>query len=240
VRLFDGKGSQDLKHTILVVDDEDDIVEMVRYNLTKEGYDVVGASNGEDAIRMAKKAAPDLIILDLMLPGVDGLDVCRVLKNDDRTNHIPIIMLTAKGEETDIVLGLELGADDYITKPFSLKVLRARVKAVIRRTKSTDNDRDDTVIQLRGLTIDPERHQLKIDDKSIDLTATEFRILYFLAHKPGWVFTRSQIVDAVRGEDYPVTDRTIDVHIVSLRKKLGEYGTYISTVRGVGYRFLEE
>jgi two-component system alkaline phosphatase synthesis response regulator PhoP len=229
-----------LKHTILVVDDEDDIVEMVRYNLTKEGYDVVGASNGEDAIRMAKKAAPDLIILDLMLPGVDGLDVCRVLKNDDRTNHIPIIMLTAKGEETDIVLGLELGADDYITKPFSLKVLRARVKAVIRRTKSTDNDRDDTVIQLRGLTIDPERHQLKIDDKSIDLTATEFRILYFLAHKPGWVFTRSQIVDAVRGEDYPVTDRTIDVHIVSLRKKLGEYGTYISTVRGVGYRFLEE
>jgi two-component system alkaline phosphatase synthesis response regulator PhoP len=229
-----------LKHTILVVDDEDDIVEMVRYNLTKERYDVVGASNGEDAIRMAKKAAPDLIILDLMLPGVDGLDVCRVLKNDDRTNHIPIIMLTAKGEETDIVLGLELGADDYITKPFSLKVLRARVKAVIRRTKSTDNDRDDTVIQLRGLTIDPERHQLKIDDKSIDLTATEFRILYFLAHKPGWVFTRSQIVDAVRGEDYPVTDRTIDVHIVSLRKKLGEYGTYISTVRGVGYRFLEE
>jgi two-component system alkaline phosphatase synthesis response regulator PhoP len=229
-----------LRHTILMVDDEEDIVEMVRYNLTKEGYDVSGAANGEDAIRIAKKAVPDLIILDLMLPGVDGLDVCKVLKNDQRTKNIPIIMLTAKCEETDIILGLELGADDYIAKPFSLKVLRARVKAVLRRTKSADYDRDDAVIQVQGLTINPEKHLVRIDDEPIDLTATEFRILHFLAQKSDWVFTRSQIVDAVRGEDYPVTDRTIDVHIVSLRRKLGKYGTYVSTVRGVGYRFLEE
>jgi two-component system phosphate regulon response regulator PhoB len=180
------------------------------------------------------------VILDLMLPGVDGLDVCKVLKNNPGTRNIPIIMLTAKGDESDIVLGLELGADDYITKPFSPKELRARVKAVLRRTAVKDHPEQAHVLRIEGLTIDPERHLTKINDTSVDLTATEFRILHFLAQKPGWVFTRGQIVDTVRGEDYAVTDRTIDVHVAALRKKLGEHGRYISTVRGVGYRFLEE
>jgi len=228
------------KETILVVDDENDILELLRYNLSKEGYSVHGVTNGEDAIRTVKANPPDLVILDLMLPGVDGLDVCKVLKNNPGTRNIPIIMLTAKGDESDIVLGLELGADDYITKPFSPKELRARVKAVLRRTAVKDHPEQAHVLRIEGLTIDPERHLTKINDTSVDLTATEFRILHFLAQKPGWVFTRGQIVDTVRGEDYAVTDRTIDVHVAALRKKLGEHGRYISTVRGVGYRFLEE
>jgi two-component system phosphate regulon response regulator PhoB len=228
------------KGTILAVDDEEDILELVRYNLEKEGYIIHTATSGEDAVRMIKKSPPDLVILDLMLPGMDGLDVCKSLKNDPKTKQIPIIMLTAKGDESDIVLGLELGSDDYVTKPFSPKVLRARVKAVLRRGEVGLASDKNGIISLPGLSINLERVEVRVDDKPIELTATEFRLLHFLALKPGWVFTRAQIVDAVRGEDYAVTDRSVDVHIVSLRRKLGKYGDLISTVRGVGYRFRED
>jgi two-component system phosphate regulon response regulator PhoB len=172
-----------------------------------------------------------------MLPGMDGLEVCRILKADSATRHIPILMLTARGTEADIVVGLELGADDYVTKPFSPRILVARAKAILRRKKTMEVTNDDKTIQFPGLTIYPLRHEVLIDGKAIELTATEFRILEALARHPGRVFTRDQIVDAARGRDYPVTDRSVDVHIVSLRKKLRHHGESIETVRGVGYRF---
>ena len=181
---------------------------------------------------------PDLIILDLMLPNVDGLDVCKELKKNSQTQHIPIIMLTAKTEEADVVTGLELGADDYVTKPFSPRVLVARVRAVLRR-KTYGLDNKSEPLSIHEIIIHPGRHEVLVDGESVDLTFTEFNILQFLAKRPGWVFTRYQIVDAVRGDDYPVTERSVDVQIVGLRKKLGDYGHYIETVRGVGYRFKE-
>lgn len=223
---------------ILVVDDEEDILELVSFNLEKEGYKVSCVDTGEKAVEAASKA-PDLIVLDLMLPGIDGLEVCRTLKNDTKTNNIPIIMLTAKGEEIDIVTGLELGADDYITKPFSPRVLLARIKTVLRRKKKAALDKHD-VMKIDNMVIDPGKHKVKIDGKTIELTFTEFNVLHILAKRRGWVFTRYQIVDAVKGEDYPVTDRSVDVQIVGLRKKLGDYGKYIETVRGIGYRFKED
>ena len=226
------------KESILVVDDEDDILELVSYNLAKEGYRVTGVGTGEEALRAARSSAPDLILLDLMLPGVDGLQVCKLLRGDQRTRHIPIIMLTAKGEEADIVTGLELGADDYITKPFSPRVLTARVKAVLRRRSEADAD-DEKVLKIHEITIHPGRHEVTVGGEMIDLTYTEFSILHYLARRPGWVFTRSQIIDAVRGDEYAVTERAVDVQIVALRKKLGDAGAYIDTVRGVGYRFKE-
>ncbi len=226
------------KEKILVVDDEEDILELVRYNLDREGYGVVCAVSGEEALKRAAKDSVDLIILDLMLPGMDGLDVTKKLKGDEKTGNIPIVMLTAKGEEADIVTGLELGADDYITKPFSPRILIARIKAVMRRHQSTLPEKDE-IVRIRELTIHPGRHQVAAGEKSLNLTHTEFQLLYLLARKPGWVFTRTQIVDAVRGDDYPVTDRSVDVQIVGLRKKLGRLGKYIETVRGVGYRFAE-
>ena len=226
------------KDRILVVDDEEDILELVRYNLVKEGYQITGALTGEDALRNARTEVFDLIILDLMLPGIDGLDVAKKLKNDRKTEHIPIVMLTAKGEEADIVTGLELGADDYITKPFSPRVLIARVRAALRRRTQPPED-ETAVIHIYDLVIHPGRRSVLAADKPVDLTYTEFQVLYLMARRPGWVFTRSQIVDAVRGDDYPVTDRSVDVQIVGLRKKLGPHGIYIETVRGVGYRFRE-
>jgi len=221
---------------ILVVEDEEDILELVRYNLAKEGYNVAGVTSGEDALDVVRSKAPDLIVLDLMLPGVDGLDVCKVLKNDVKTQHVPIIMLTAKGEEADIVTGLELGADDYITKPFSPRVLTARVKAVLRRKSQEPLDKAST-LETHDLVIHPGRNEVLLRGRPLDLTYTEFNILHFLARRPGWVFTRDQIVDAARGDDYAVTPRSVDVHIVSLRKKLGDAREYIETVRGIGYRF---
>jgi len=221
---------------ILVVEDEEDVLELVRYNLTKNGYRVETAVSGEEALRKAVTVNPDLMLLDLMLPAVDGLEVCRTVKGDARTRHVPVVMLTAKGEEADIVTGLEMGADDYITKPFSPRVLMARVKAVLRRPvqrKETD------VLALGELEIDPGRHRVAVKGESVEVTSTEFKLLHFLAQRAGWVFTRYQIVDAVHGSDYPVTDRSVDVQIVGLRKKLGEAGDYIETVRGVGYRFKE-
>ena len=223
---------------VLVVDDEEDLLELVEYNLTKEGYRVACVATGEAAINEARSTLPDLIVLDLLLPRVDGLDVCKVLKNDPKTQLIPIIMLTAKSEEADVVAGLELGADDYLTKPFSPRVLLARIKAVLRR-KAQDSQEDPQTLRVHNLLIHPGRHEALLAGKTLDLTFTEFRLLYFLARKPGWAFSRSQIVDAVKGEDYPVTERSVDVQVVSLRKKLGSMGAYIETVRGVGYRFKE-
>jgi len=222
--------------TILVVEDEEDILELVRYNLVKEGYQVITAQSGEQALQLVKSEAPDLVLLDLMLPGVDGIEVCRRIKGDSTTQHIPVIMLTAKSEETDIVVGLELGADDYITKPFSPRVLLARVKAVLRRHSFRESVEPSGVVRYADLVINPDRFEVMLGDQQIELTATEFRVLLLMVCRPGWVFSRSQIVDAARGEDYPVTDRSVDVHIASMRKKLGSSGYLIETVRGVGYR----
>ena len=223
---------------VLVVEDERDIVELLRYNLAKSGYHVMAALNGEEGLRLAHQNPPDLVILDLMLPGMDGLDVCRALKGDPQTAGIPIVMVTAKGEEADIVTGLELGAHDYICKPFSPRVLIARVRACLRRTREPV-DSDSAVVQYQGIVIDPVRHQVRLGDKPVDLTASEFRILHFLARRPGWVFTRTQIIEAVRGDQYSVTERAVDVQIVGLRRKLEQYGEYLETVRGVGYRMRE-
>ncbi|MEW6534190.1 MAG: response regulator transcription factor [Candidatus Auribacterota bacterium] len=226
------------KEHILIVDDEEDIVELLEYNLNKEGYKITSVTSGEKVLSLAKTHLPDLVVLDIMLPHLDGLEICKLLKKDSKTQHIPIIMLSAKGEEADIVTGLELGADDYVTKPFSPRVLIARVRTVLRRAKMAPTD-DNSILNIHELVIHPGRHEVLINGESQDLTFTEFKILHFLARRPGWVFTRNQIVDAVRGEDYPVTDRSVDVQIVGLRKKLGDYGNYIETVRGVGYRFKE-
>jgi two-component system alkaline phosphatase synthesis response regulator PhoP len=223
------------KH-ILVVEDEEDIRELLRHNLAKEGYTVSSAATGEEGLRRARAETPDAVLLDLMLPGVDGLEVCRALKRDKKTEKIPIVMVTAKGEEADIVAGLELGADDYITKPFSPKVLVAHLRAVLRR-RARPPVTSDSVLRVRTITIDPGRHEVKVGEKPVDLTFTEFRLLQLLAGRPGWVFTRYQIVNAIRGDDYIVTDRAVDVQVVGLRKKLGPVGKWIETVRGVGYRF---
>ena len=223
------------KPTILVVDDEEDILELVKLHLRQEGFTVILAETGEQALKLVQAQPPGLVVLDLMLPGVDGLDVCKRMKADPRTRKIPIVMLTAKGEEADIVTGLELGADDYVTKPFSGKVLVARIRRILRK-QGEQTDREQ-VVEIRNLVIDPARHEVLIGGKPISLTLTEFKILHTLAVRPGRVFTRYQIVDAVHGDDYLVTDRAVDVQIVSLRRKLGEYAKYIETVRGVGYRF---
>ncbi len=227
------------KETILIVEDEEDILELIRYNLSKEGYQAIGAKSGKEALEKAKSKSPDVVILDIMLPDIDGLEVCKILKQNAKTAHIPIIMLTAKTEDTDIVSGLELGADDYITKPFSPKVLIARLRAVIRRRIKEPVNKLATV-KIHDIEINPARHEIVIKGKQVDLTLTEFLILHFLAQRPGLVFTRYQIVDAIKGEDYPVTERSVDVHIAVLRKKLGKYGEYIETVRGIGYKLKDE
>ena len=224
------------KSLILVVDDDENIVELIQYNLTRSGYDVITAGDGQAALAAARKQLPDLVLLDLMLPGIDGLDVCRELKSDEATRGIPVIMLTARGEEADIVSGLEMGADDYIPKPFSPRVVMARVKAVLRRKAGGEIDESQGV-RVGEVLINPGRHEVLVSGQAVDLTRTEFNILVFLARRPGWVFTRYQIVDGAQGDDAAVTDRSVDVHIVSLRRKLGEMGSYIETVRGVGYRF---
>jgi len=223
------------KENILIVDDEEDVLELVRYNLDKNGYNTEIATTGEEALAKARAKLPDLVILDLMLPGIDGLGVCKKLKSDTKTQNIPIIMLTAKGEEIDIVTGLELGADDYVTKPFSPKVLVARVRKILHRAIARDLEK--APVKIYELTIDPARREVLIKNKPVELTFTEFNILYALAKRPGLVFTRYQIVDALHGDDYLVTDRAVDVQIVGLRKKLGPCSKYIETVRGVGYRF---
>ncbi len=224
---------------ILIVDDEEDILELVAYNLTREGFRTIKAASGEEALKAAGTENPDLIVLDLMLPGIDGLEVMKALKDNPATRDIPTVMLTAKGDEADIVTGLELGADDYITKPFSPRVMLARLRAVLRR-KSEPATPSPSTLRVHDLEIHAGRRSVAVQGTPVNLTYTEFQVLAFLARRPGWVFTRTQIVDAVRGDDYPVTDRSVDVQIVGLRKKLGACGRYIETVRGVGYRFRED
>ena len=225
-----------VKEKIFVVDDEEDILELVNFVLSKESYRVQKFVTGEDLLKAIKTDKPDLLLLDLMLPGIDGFDICKIIKNDEKLSDIPIIMLTAKGDEVDVVSGLELGADDYVVKPFSARVLTARIKAILRRGKNILGN-DDSIIEVESLKIHPGRHEVSINGEYLDLTFSEFRLLQLLAQKRGWVYTRYQIVDALRGSDYPVTERAIDVQVVGLRKKLGPHGKYIETVRGVGYRF---
>jgi two-component system phosphate regulon response regulator PhoB len=224
------------KERILVVEDEEEIQELVRYNLAREGYDVLCVGSGEEALRSAGAERPDLVVLDLMLPGLDGLEVCRRLKRGKASGQIPIVMLTAKGEESDVVAGLELGADDYITKPFSPRVLVARIKAVLRRAAGEPAD-PGAAVRIHELVIHPGRHEVLLGGRPIVLTPTEFHVLHFLASRPGWVFTRYQIADAVHEGDALVTDRSVDVQIAGLRKKLGSAAAHIETVRGVGYKF---
>jgi len=226
------------KERILLVEDEEDILELVRYNLSREGFTVTPVASGEEALTILKEKVYDLVLLDLMLPGIDGLEICRILKSDAATKDVPVVMLTAKSEEADIVAGLELGADDYITKPFSPRVLSARVKAVLRRRAAPVVD-ESAALNLDSLMIHPGRHEVHVDGKPVKLTLTEFRILHLLARRPGWVFSRYQIINNVQGEDHIVTDRSVDVQIVGLRKKLGSAGKRIETIRGVGYRFKE-
>ena len=225
------------KPHILIIEDEEDLRELVRYNLEREQFTVTEAGSGEEGLRTALKKKPDLILLDLMLPGKDGLQICRELKRSDDTASIPVVMMTAKSEESDIIIGLELGADDYVIKPFSPKILIARVRAVLRRSAEPAEPSPESVIKIHSIVIHPGRHEVTVRGTPVDLTATEFRMIHFLARRPGWVFTRYQIVDAVHGEDYPVTERSIDVQIVGLRRKLGSAGDLIETVRGIGYRF---
>ncbi|MAE63116.1 MAG: DNA-binding response regulator [Phycisphaeraceae bacterium] len=220
---------------VLVVEDEQDLLDLLRYNLERDGFVVKCTKSGEDAWRVVQRERPDLIVLDLMLPGMDGLELCRRLKGDPQTDSVPVVMLTARGEESDIVVGLEMGADDYVVKPFSPRVLNARLRAVLRRHAPAETEERGAMRSGR-LTVDADRHEVRIDDATVSLTHTEFLIVQALVRRPGRVFTRAQIVQASQGEHVAVTDRSVDVHIVSLRRKLGDVGGYIQTVRGVGYR----
>jgi len=226
--------------TIVVIDDEEDILELLDYNLTRNGFKVILKQDGPGGLDAIRNHRPDLIVLDLMLPGLNGLDVCRIVKNDRELSHIPVVMLTVKGEEKDIVTGFELGADDYITKPFSVHVLIARVRAVLRRSQISRDALLNRYIHIGQLQIDPELFRVTVGERAIRLTKTEFGILKTLAQNDGKVFTRKQLLYAVQGNTELVTDRTIDVHLTSLRKKLGETGYLIETVRGVGYRLRSE
>lgn len=223
---------------ILVVEDEEDLLELLRYNLERERYRVTCAPSGEKALTKVHEEIPDLILLDLMLPGLDGLEVCKELKKHAPTRSIPLIIVTAKGEDADVVSGLELGADDYVTKPFSPRILLARIKAVLRG-RQLNLATVPEILKVHELTIDTGRYEVSVLGAPVTLTATEFAILHLLARRPGWVYSRDQIIRTVKGDDYPVTDRSVDVQIVGLRKKLGTAGECIQTVRGVGYRLKE-
>jgi DNA-binding response OmpR family regulator len=225
---------------IVIIEDESDILEVIAYNLKREGYEVYESRDGEDGLLLIEKHAPDLVILDLMLPTIGGIELCSKLKSDMVTRDIPIVMVTAKGEESDIVLGLGVGADDYVTKPFSPKELVARVKAVLRRGKLKDETGRQDRIEVGGLVIDLGRYEVRVDDKPVPFTATELRLLHYLASHQGRVSTREHLLNRVIGDNAIVIDRNIDVHIRSIRKKIGSYRDYIETVRGVGYRFSDE
>ena len=224
---------------ILIVEDEPDIVELLAYNLHQAGFETDAVLNGADALERVKIEPPDLVLLDLLLPEVDGLEICRTLKRDPSSASIPIIMLTAKGEAIDRIVGLELGADDYITKPFSPREVLLRIRAVLRRAPNVPRSKPANQIQIDNLKIDLDRHQVFSDGDVIDLTATEFKILSLFAHSPGRVFTRSILMDAVWGQEYYGIERTMDTHVSRLRRKLGEFGERIETVHGVGYRLKE-
>ena len=221
---------------ILIIEDDKDIRDLISFNLSKNGYKTILSKDGEKGIEKAKNEKPDLVLLDLMLPGIHGLDVCKILKTDSSLNKVSIIMLTALGQEEDIIKGLEAGADDYITKPFSFKILLARIKSVLRRKKTKESSNKGPV-NLYGVKIDPQTRQVIINENELKLTFTEFQILYLLASHPGWVFTRYQIIDKIRSDNNSVTDRSVDFQIVGLRKKMNNLGKLIETIRGVGYRF---
>ena len=228
------------RETILVVEDDENIQQLVGYNLAKAGFHVLYADNGEQALSVIKREKPELIVLDLMLPGLSGFEICKLVRKDPKTKNLPIVMLTAKSEENDMAAGLDLGADDYITKPFSPKILVSRIKAALRRKEGlaeegTENKKNAPLI-IHGITIDPNRYEVLVGEEAIPLTVTEFSSLELLARRPGWVFNRQQIIDGVRGYDYVITHRAVDVQVFGLRKKLGEAGRYIETVRGIGYR----
>lgn len=227
---------------VLVVDDEADLVELVSYNLRKEGFAVDSASDGEEALSRIRKKKYDLLILDLMLPGLQGMELCRILRNDPKTSRLPIIMLTAKGEELDKILGLEMGADDYMTKPFSPRELVARVKAVLRRSPG-ERPAGEDMLKIRGLEIDRERYVVSIKGKPVKLSATEFKLLLYLVERKGKVFSREQLLDAVWSDEAFVEPRTVDVHIRRLRSQIEDDPAnpgYIKTLRGIGYFFEEK
>ena len=221
---------------ILIIEDDKDIRDLISFNLSNNSYKTILSKDGEKGIEKAKNEKPDLVLLDLMLPGIHGLDVCKILKTDSSLNKVSIIMLTALGQEEDIIKGLEAGADDYITKPFSFKILLARIKSVLRRKKTKESSNKGPV-NLYGVKIDPQTRQVIINENELKLTFTEFQILYLLASHPGWVFTRYQIIDKIRSDNNSVTDRSVDFQIVGLRKKMNNLGKLIETIRGVGYRF---
>lgn len=230
------------KLNVLVVEDETDIQQLVSYNLIKAGFNVSCADTGEEALDMLQVGDIDCVLLDLMLPGISGIDVCKAMRSGEGSNisTIPVIMLTAKGEEEDVVKGLDCGADDYVTKPFSPKILIARIKAVVKRSYSEKDESSDAsklVILIDGLEINRGHHEVHLNGTELQLTMTEFGVLELLAGKPGWVFTRQQIIDAVRGYDFLITPRAIDVQIFGLRRKFGNSGKLIETVRGIGYRY---
>lgn len=227
------------KELIVVVEDETDIREVLVYNLEREGYRVASARDGKQGLAMIQEEKPDLVLLDLMLPGLDGLEICKIVKGDDQTKYIPIIMVSARGEESDIVIGLELGAEDYIAKPFGNRELLARINAVLRRGQPQCENKSEQRIEVEGVTIDVGRHQVIVDGSPVSLTATEFKLLHFLAHHPGWVFTRDHLLSRIMKDDNFVVDRNIDVHIQAVRKKLGPHRNLIETIRGIGYRFKE-
>lgn len=222
---------------ILVIEDEPDIAEVISYNLQREGFKVISCDRGDEGLKMVRNQSPSLVILDLMLPGMEGLTVCQQVKADPLTQDIPIIIVSAKGDESDVVIGLGLGADDYLAKPFSTRELLARVKAVLRRGPIAEESRKERVV-YKDLVIDVSRHEVRIGNDLIKLTATEFKILFQLASQPGRVFSREQLLNRVVGEGVVVVDRNIDVHVRSIRKKLFGYDDVVQTVRGVGYRFV--
>lgn len=222
--------------TLLLVEDDKDIIESLEYNLKKEGFSVIKAHDGLQGVKLAETKLPNLILLDLMLPGIDGLEVCRRLKKNQKTAGIPIIMLTAKGTETDKVVGLEVGADDYVTKPFSNKELIARIKVILRRAAKPVTE--SGALKLKDLEIDQERHEVKANGKLVALTAKEFQLLHYLANNPGRVYSREQLLDTVWGIEVAIETRTVDVHMRRLREKLGKAGDHLHTLRGVGYKFV--
>ena len=226
-----------MSYHILAIEDEEDLLELLEYNITAAGYQFTGASTGEMGLEILRNNPPDLVLLDWMLPGISGIDLLKRLRSHPKTKDLPVLMLTAKTEEEDIVKGLEQGADDYLSKPFSVKVLLARVQGLLRRSTGVE---EEEKIALSGVEIFPQKKSVIVDGSQINLTPTEYNILIYLVKKPGWVFSRDQIMSYAHGADHFVTDRSVDVQIVALRKKMGAKGKHIKTVRGTGYKFEEE
>lgn len=228
-----------MKKTIFIIDDEKDIRDIIKINLVSEGYSVTAFPSAADAKKGFEAEIPDLIILDVMMEGKDGFEFCREIRSNEKLKSIPVIFLSAKSEEFDKVLGLELGGDDYMTKPFSIKELRSRIKAVLRRSGELPEDKKTALLKYKGVELNPDQFSLKVDNEEIKLTKTELNILSLFMENPGKIFTRDNIINSVRGHDVFVVDRTIDVHIMNLRKKLGDYKNIITTFSGVGYGFKE-